>query len=150
MAPIPLPPDFSAFLRLLNEHEVRYLLIGGYAVGYHGYVRATADMDIWVPRERANSEHLVLALKEFGFDVPELTPDVFLAKDRILRMGNPPMRIKISTTIDGVTFNECYDDRVVAEWSDVSVNIISLAMLKTNKLASGRPQDIDDLEHLDS
>lgn len=65
-------------------------------------------------------------------------------------MGNPPMRIKISTTIDGVTFNECYDDRVVAEWSDVSVNIISLAMLKTNKLASGRPQDIDDLEHLDS
>lgn len=150
MAPIPLPPDFSAFLRLLNEHEVRYLLIGGYAVGYHGYVRATADMDIWIPRERANSEHLVLALKEFGFDVPELTPDVFLAKDRILRMGNPPMRIKISTTIDGVTFNECYDDRVVAEWSDVSVNIISLAMLKTNKLASGRPQDIDDLEHLDS
>lgn len=150
MALIPLPPDFSAFLRLLNEHEVRYLLIGGYAVGYHGYVRATADMDIWVPRERANSEHLVLALKEFGFDVPELTPDVFLAKDRILRMGNPPMRIKISTTIDGVTFNECYDDRVVAEWSDVSVNIISLAMLKTNKLASGRPQDIDDLEHLDS
>lgn len=150
MALIPLPPDFSAFLRLLNEHEVRYLLIGGYAVGYHGYVRATADMDIWVPREQANSEHLVLALKEFGFDVPELTPDVFLAKDRILRMGNPPMRIKISTTIDGVTFNECYDDRVVAEWSDVSVNIISLAMLKTNKLASGRPQDIDDLEHLDS
>lgn len=150
MAPIPLPPDFSAFLRLLNEHEVRYLLIGGYAVGYHGYVRATADMDIWVPREQANSEHLVLALKEFGFDVPELTPDVFLAKDRILRMGNPPMRIEISTTIDGVTFNECYDDRVVAEWSDVSVNIISLAMLKTNKLASGRPQDIDDLEHLDS
>lgn len=80
MAPIPLPPDFSAFLRLLNEHEVRYLLIGGYAVGYHGYVRATADMDIWVPRERANSEHLVLALKEFGFDVPELTPDVSLRR----------------------------------------------------------------------
>ena len=148
MAPIPLPLDFSAFLRLLNEREVRYLLIGGYAVGYHGYVRATADMDIWVPPERANSERLVVAIKEFGFDVPELKPDVFLAKDRILRMGNPPMRIEISTTIDGVTFDECYDDRVVAEWSDVSVCVISLDKLKTNKLASGRPQDIDDLEHL--
>ena len=61
MATIPLPPDFSAFLRLLSEHEVRYLLIGGYAVGYHGYVRATADMDVWVSRERVNAERLVAA-----------------------------------------------------------------------------------------
>ena len=148
MATIPLPADFSAFLKLLKEHEVRYLLIGGYAVAYHGYVRATADLDVWVPRERANSERLVLALKEFGFDVPELIPEIFLVKDRILRMGNPPMRIEICTDIDGVQFDECYEDRVTASWDDVDVSVLSLDKLRTNKLASGRLQDLDDLEHL--
>ena len=148
MAMIPLPADFGEFLRLLKEHEVKYLLIGGYAVAYHGYVRATADMDVWVPRERSNSERLVLALKEFGFDVPELVADMFLVKDRILRLGIPPMRIEISTDIDGVQFDECYEDRVIASWDEVDVSVISLDRLRTNKLASGRLQDLDDLEHL--
>ena len=148
MAMIPLPADFGEFLRLLKEHEVKYLLIGVYAVAYHGYVRATADMDVWVPRERSNSERLVLALKEFGFDVPELVADMFLVKDRILRLGIPPMRIEISTDIDGVQFDECYEDRVIASWDEVDVSVISLDRLRTNKLASGRLQDLDDLEHL--
>lgn len=149
MAMIPLPADFSAFLRSLQEHEVKYLLIGGYAVAYHGYVRATVDMDVWVPKERSNAERLVGALKEFGFDVPELVPELFLVKDRILRLGNPPMRIEISTDIDGVEFGECYEDRVIASWDDIDVSVISLDKLRTNKLASGRLQDLDDLEHLE-
>ena len=102
MATIPLPSDFSAFLSLLQEHGVEYLLIGGYAVGYYGYVRATADMDLWVPIDQANAERLVSALQAFGFDVPDLKPSLFLKAGQVIRMGIPPMRIEIGTTISGV------------------------------------------------
>ena len=149
MGTIPLHSDFSAFLRLLSDHEVKYLLIGGYAVGYHGFVRATADLDIWVPRDHENSLRLVATLHQFGFDVPELSADVFLVEDRIIRMGIPPVQIEIATTISGVKFADCYDDRVEAKWDDVVVNVISLAKLRENKRASGRLQDLNDLSHLD-
>jgi hypothetical protein len=149
MARIPLPPDFSEFLRLLSEHEVRYLLVGGYAVGYHGYVRATADMDVWTPRERENAERLVAALREFGFGTSELTPELFLLEGRVVRMGVPPIRIEILTSISGVEFDECYADRIVEEWDDARVNIISLPKLKENKRASGRSKDLADLEYLE-
>ena len=148
MATTPLPPDFSAFLRLLNEYEVKYLLIGGYAVGYHGYVRATADMDVWVERERKNAERLASALADFGFDIPEVRPDLFLEEGRIVRMGVPPVRIEIQTSISGVEFGPCYAARVVAEWNDVSVNIISLEHLVENKRSAGRLKDLNDLEYL--
>ncbi len=82
------------------------ILIGGYAVAYHGYVQAMADLDAWIPRERSNSERPILALKVFGFDAPELVPDLVIVRDQILRMGNPPMRFEINTDIDGVQFDE--------------------------------------------
>ena len=148
MATIPLPADFSAFLKLLNEHEVRYLLIGGYAVGYHGYVRATADMDLWVARERENAERVVAALRAFGFGVPELRAELFLKENQVIRMGVPPMRIEIGTSISGVEFESCYAERVVAQWDDVEVSVISLARLKETKRASGRLKDLVDLEYL--
>lgn len=75
MAMIPLPPDFSEFLRLLNQREVKYLLVGGYAVGYHGYVRATADLDVWIRRDRENAARVVQVLEEFGFGVCELNSE---------------------------------------------------------------------------
>ena len=78
MATIRLPPDFREFLRLLNSHEVEYLLIGGHAVGYHGYPRATADMDVWIAMHPQNAEKLVVVLREFGFAVPELSASLFL------------------------------------------------------------------------
>jgi len=81
MATIRLPSDFKEFLRLLNAHQIEYLLVGGYAVAYHGYARATAVMDIWIRRSRENAQRLVTALKEFGFDVPNLAPELFLKKD---------------------------------------------------------------------
>lgn len=148
MATIPLPSDFSAFLSLLQEHGVEYLLIGGYAVGYYGYVRATADMDLWVPIDQANAERLVSALRAFGFDVPDLKPSLFLKADQVIRMGVPPMRIEIGTTVSGVTFYDCYEERVVAVWDGVEVNVISLEKLKVNKRAAGRLKDLVDLEHL--
>ena len=143
-----LPRDFKEFLKLLNANKVEYLLIGGYAVGYYGYPRATADMDIWIAMNPANADRIVAALKEFGFNSPDLSPNLFLKEKQIIRMGVPPFRIELATTISGVGFDECYKKRVVAELDGVQTNLISLPHLKANKKASARHQDIADLEHL--
>lgn len=148
MAMTRLSPDFKEFLKLLSAHDVEYLLIGGYAVGYYGYVRATADMDIWVATSPANAEKLVAALKEFGFSSPQLSPELFLKEWQIFRMGVPPVRIEIATTISGVDFAQCFSARVVDDLDGVTVNLISLRHLKANKKASGRHQDLADIEHL--
>lgn len=150
MATIPLPPDFSEFLRLLNKHEVKYLLVGGCAVGFHGDVRgATADMDIRVEREQSNAERLVGVLHEFGFGDSHPNPRTFLEESRVIRMGVPPIRIEILTSVSGIGFKECYPERIVESWDDVSVNLISLPKLKVNKRASGRLKDLSDLEYLE-
>jgi len=148
MATIRLPQDFKEFLKLLKEHEVRYLLIGGYAVGFHGYPRATADMDIWVAIHPENANKIVTVLKEFGFDLPELSPNLFLQEKQIIRMGVPPVKLEISTSISGVEFDACFEKRIVAELDGVEVNLIGLNDLKVNKKASGRSKDITDLENL--
>jgi len=148
MATTPLPRDFREFLKLLNEHGAEYLLIGGYAVGYHGYPRATADMDVWVSRTRANAERVAAALREFGFALPEVTPELFLEPDRIVRMGVPPLRLEITTGISGVEFADCYGRRVAAVIDGLPVSVIALADLRTNKQASGRHKDLADLEQL--
>jgi predicted nucleotidyltransferase len=145
---IELPPDFKEFLKLLNEKNVRYLLIGGYAVGYHGYPRATNDMDVWIAVHPDNAKRIVEALQEFGFDLPEVSPDLFLKKDKIIRMGNPPMRLEISTGISGVEFEESYASKIVDTLDGVQVNIIDLPHLKVNKKAAGRLKDLADLENL--
>jgi predicted nucleotidyltransferase len=143
-----LPPDFKEFLNLLKSKNIQYLLIGGYAVGYHGYPRATNDMDIWIAIDSKNAELMVLALKEFGFDTPQLSKNLFLKKNSIVRMGIAPMRIEILTTISGVDFKECFQQKVVDEIDGIEVNIISLNQLKINKKASGRHKDLDDFENL--
>jgi predicted nucleotidyltransferase len=148
MATIHLPSDFKEFLKLLSDHQVEYLLIGGYAVGYHGYPQATADMDIWVAMNPANAERIVIVLKEFGFDLPELSPELFLKEWQIIRMGVPPIRIELATTVSGVNFNECYAERVVDTLDGIEVNLISLKDLKLNKKACGRHRDFADLENL--
>lgn len=148
MATIRLPRDFKEFLQLLNAHQVEYLLIGGYAVGYHGYPRATADMDIWVAIHPQNADKLVTVLRQFGFDLPELSVDLFLKENQIIRMGVPPVRIEVTTTISGVTFGECYTQRVVDVLDGVEVSLIDLEHLKINKKASGRYKDLNDLENL--
>ena len=145
---IQIPPDFKEFLRLLNFHQVEYLLIGGYAVGYYGFVRATGDMDIWVNINTANATNVVTALKEFGFAVPELSPELFLQKDRIVRMGIPPLRLEILTTISGVDFAECFENKLTVQIEELEVNLINLQDLKVNKRASGRLKDLLDLENL--
>lgn len=145
---IVLPLDFKEFLRLLKAHEVEYLLIGGYAVGYHGYPRATNDIDIWIAVHPSNAERMVSTLRAFGFGTPELTSDLFLGEKNIVRMGLPPIRIEVATGISGVQFADCYAERIVDVIDEVEVNIISLHHLKANKKASGRYKDLNDLENL--
>lgn len=143
-----LPPDFKEFLKLLTDHQIEYLVIGGYAVGCFGYVRATTDIAIWVARSTANAERLVKALREFGFDVPNFDVSLFLTEGRIVRMGVPPIRIEIHTSISGVEFADCYSRRVEGKLDDIATNLLSLSDLKSNKRASNRSKDIADLENL--
>ena len=146
---IQLPQDFKEFLQLLNSNKIEYLIIGGYAVAFHGYPRATGDMDIWIAISEDNAHKTVEALKEFGFDSPELKYKVFLEKRRNIRMGNPPLRIEILTSIDGVEFSECYQNRNRTIIDNIEVNFISLQDLLKNKKASGRLQDLADVDKLD-
>src|SRR4030043_1548829 len=148
MGTLNVPPDFKEFLRSLNDHRVEYLLVGGYAVGYHGYPRATADMNIWIAVNPQNAHKLVAALKDFGFDTSELSPELFLQEGQIVRMGVQPMRIEIMTSATGVNFEECYKTRVVDELDGVATNIIDLDHLKINKNALGRYKDLADVENL--
>lgn len=148
MATIQLPPDFKEFLQLLNTHKVEYLLIGGYAVGYYGYPRATGDMDIWIAIHPDNARRVVDALNDFGFSLSTDDTSLFMQENKITRMGVPPLRLEILTTISGVTFAECYAQRRVSVIDGIEVKLISLEDLKANKKASGRYKDLNDLENL--
>jgi hypothetical protein len=148
MAKIGLHPDFKDFLRSMNSHAVRYLLVGGYAVGYYGYPRATGDMDIWIAVDEENAARTASALIEFGMPEAQVTNGVLLEKDKIIRMGHPPVRIELITGATGVDFDECYARRNTLQVDDVAIPIISLDDLKKNKKAAARHKDLDDLQHL--
>jgi hypothetical protein len=144
-----LPQDFKDFLKLLNSKRVEYLLIGGYAVGYYGYARATADIDIWIAIHPNNAQKIAEVIREFGFASEEVSEKLFLEENKVIRMGMPPLRIEVLTTISGVNFEECYLERNVDLLDEIQVNIISLKHLKVNKKASGRLKDLADLEYLE-
>ena len=144
-----LPKDFKELLQLLNSKKVEYLVVGGYAVALYGYPRATGDMDIWIAISKDNAHKTVEALKEFGFNTPQLKKELFLEKEKNIRMGNPPLRIEILTSIDGVEFTECYRNKNTVTIDGIGMNFISLEDLKKNKKASGRYQDLADIENLE-
>jgi predicted nucleotidyltransferase len=148
MATIRLPADFRDFLKLLNSHRVEYLLIGGYAVCYHGFYRNTADIDFWIAVHPENAAKMVRLIREFGFETPQLNEELFLQKGRIIRMGIEPTRIEILTEISGCDFSECYPHRVAGTVDGIPVNIISLPDLIKNKLKSGRLKDLGDVQKL--
>jgi hypothetical protein len=132
----------------LNRTKVDYLLIGGFAVGHHGYPRTTGDIDVWIARNAENAVRIVEAMTTFGFDPGSVFPEMFLAEKKIVRFGVPPLRIEIHTSISGVEFEQCFAGRVAANVDGIDVPLISLADLRTNKKASGRFKDLADLEHL--
>jgi hypothetical protein len=143
-----LTDDFKEFLRLLNAHHVDYLVVGGYAVGVHGYPRATVDLDVWVRSAPDNAPRVVAALRAFGFDATAPDPTVFLSDRTIVRFGTPPFRIELMTSIDGVRFEACAGRAFRVDIDGTPVPFISLADLRANKLASGRHKDLNDLENL--
>ena len=144
-----LNPDFKEFIQLLNAHNVRYLVVGGYAVAFHGYPRNTKDIDIWLWLDPANADRLLRALADFGFASLGFRAADFLEPDQIIQLGYPPARIDLLTTIPGVDFEDCYASRLEVQVGDVTVNLIDLENLKRNKRASGRRQDLLDLENLE-
>lgn len=144
-----LNQDFKEFLQSLNDNGVRYLVVGGYAVAFHGHPRYTKDIDIWIAMDAVNAANIIKALEQFGFASLELQEKDFSAPDQIIQLGYPPNRIDIITTASGVDFEICYPARVLAEIDGVQVNFIDLANLKQNKKAVGRLQDLADIESLE-
>ncbi len=143
-----LNQDFKEFIQLLNDNQVKYLVIGGYAVAIHGHPRYTKDIDIWVEMSPENSQKLMKALAEFGFGSLGLSAEDFQAADRIVQLGYPPNRIDLITTPDGIDFETCYREKIEVEINNIKVNFIDLKNLKKNKQASGRLQDLADIENL--
>lgn len=143
-----LNQDFKEFIQSLNQNNVRYLIIGGYAVAFHGHPRYTKDIDIWIGMNQENAERLVKALADFGFASLGLQASDFSAPDQIVQLGYPPERIDLLTTPLGVDFDTCYQSRVQTELDGVQVNFIDLESLKKNKRATGRHQDLADVENL--
>lgn len=143
-----LSRDFKEFVESLNDNGVRYLVIGGYAVALHGYPRYTKDLDIWIELSPGNAARIVKALDQFGLGSLGLQPEDFLAPDQIVQLGYPPNRIDLITTPEGVDFETSYANRVEVELEGVRVDFIDLENLRRNKKATGRLQDLADLENL--
>ena len=144
-----LNQDFKEFLKSLNDNGVRYLVIGGYAVAFHGHPRYTKDIDIWISMDAANAANIVKALEQFGFASLGLQESDFLTPDQIVQLGYPPNRIDLITTTPGVDFETCYVARIQTEIEGIMVNFIDLENLKRNKKAVGRHQDLADIENLE-
>ena len=148
-APTRLPQDFKEFLKLLEENEVEYLLVGGYAVGYHGYPRPTGDIDFWISNRPENAERVVSVLREFGFASQKLSASLFTQEKSIVRMGVAPFKLEVITFIDGVNFDDCYKRQIETNIDGCKVKVIGLDDLLANKNASGRPKDINDILELE-
>ena len=140
--------DFKEFVELLNHNEVEYLIVGGYALGIHGYPRYTGDLDIWIRPIADNAKKMVKVFDEFGLSSLGLTQNDFSESGNVIQIGYPPLRIDILTSPDGVSFEECYKDKFVFESDGIVMHIIGFDDFKKNKEASGRSKDIEDLRSL--
>lgn len=140
--------DFEDFVRQLNNYEVKYLVVGGYALAFHGKPRHTGDLDIWIAISENNAEKMCNAIREFGMSSLGLTKADFLEPGLITQIGYPPLRIDILNEIDGVTFDEAYKNKLVIDIDGLMISYIGLNDLIKNKTASGRSQDLVDLNTL--
>ncbi|MGC2238065.1 MAG: hypothetical protein WA584_18030 [Pyrinomonadaceae bacterium] len=126
------------------------MVVGGYAVAFHGHPRYTKDLDIWLELSEENAINVLQTLECFGFVGMNLTKEDFLQKGQVVQLGYPPNRIDLINSPDGVDFSECYASRVEIEIDGLKIPVINLENLKKNKKASGRLQDLADLEKLDN
>jgi len=142
-------PDFEELLRLLEENDVRYMIVGGYAVAFHGYPRFTKDMDVFFHDSGENISRLRRALLDFGFCESDLSEDIFAEKGNIVQFGAPPVRVDLLNEIDGLAFDEAEKGAVRGSYGNTEVTFIGKRELVRNKKASGRSQDLVDAEKLE-
>jgi len=144
-----LSKDFKEFVALLNENDVKYLVVGGYAVALHGHPRYTNDLDVWIKMSPDNADKVLKVLEKFGLASLKLKPEDFLEKNQIIQLGYPPNRIDLLTALKDVEFDDCYEARVQVTIQNVKINFIDIENLKKNKRATGRLQDLADVEKLE-
>lgn len=140
-----LTKDFVEFIECCVAREVKFLVVGGYALAAHGHPRATKDLDVWVMIEPTNAERLVGALDDFGMASVGLEVDDFLEPEVVIQLGYPPIRIDLITSASGVDFEQCWENRMLVPIGGVEAGFISREDLIANKEASARPQDLVDV-----
>lgn len=141
-------PDFKELLSLLEKYKVRYLVVGGYAVMKYTEPRFTKDLDLWISTDEENAKAVFAALREFGAPLKDLTHRDFAEEGYFYKMGNPPFRVDIMMSIPGMTFEDAWPRREKVALAGLTLPFISRADLIKAKVASGRPQDLLDVEKL--
>jgi len=143
-------PDFRDLLAAFNAEGVEYLIVGAHALAAHGHVRATEDLDVWVRASHENAPRVLSALKSFGAPLHDLTEDDLSREGLVFQIGLAPIRIDILTDVDGLEFDQAWTDRIQTRFAGLPTAVISREHLILNKKATGRTQDLADIERLDS
>ena len=144
-----LNKDFREFIESLNSNKVKFLVLGGYALAFHGHPRYTKDLDVWLELSSENADRTMKALEDFGFGDLDVSKEDLLSAGMVVQLGYPPNRIDLINSPDGVTFAECFESRIAVELDGITIPVIDIENLKKNKKASGRAQDLADLEKLE-
>ena len=143
-----LAPDFDEFIGCLNAHGVEFVIVGAYALAFHGAPRFTGDLDVLVRPDVENATRLLAALKTFGFPATALTPEAVADRRRMLQMGVPPVQIHVMSAISGVEWAEAWADRVTGPLGRHRVSFLGLETFIRNKRAAARPKDLADIDAL--
>jgi len=143
-----IQPDFRDFLKLFNDHGVEFIIVGGYALAFHGAPRFTGDLDLFIQPSPGNARNVLKALAEFGFDFPNLTLDDFQKPDTVVQLGLPPIRIDLITSISGVSWEDADAHKEPGSYGEIPVCYLGRNEFIRNKTASGRKKDLADLEAL--
>jgi hypothetical protein len=141
-------PDFRDLLALFNAHRVDYMIVGGYALAFHGAPRFTGDLDIFVKPDLENARRILKSLEMFGFNSVGLAAEDFQSPDKIIQLGFPPVRVDIITSLTGVSWKEAFLGRAKGKYGDIPVYYIGREQFVANKRATGRKRDLADLEAL--
>lgn len=141
-------PDFRDLIAAFNDRQVEFIVVGAHALAAHGHVRATKDLDIWIRPTQENAERVMAALIGFGAPLHDLTIEDLVTPNVVFQIGVAPIRIDVLTAIDGVDFTSAWDSRMHTRFAGLSVSVLSHEHLIQNKLASGRPQDLADVDWL--
>lgn len=140
--------DFKDLLALFNEHKIEYMIVGAYALAFHGAPRYTGDIDILVKPDPLNAQRIMAALTKFGFGLVGLKAEDFETPGRVIQLGVPPVRVDIVTSMTGVSWEEALSGRVEGKYGDIPVYYIGRQQFISNKQALGRKKDLADLEAL--